>query len=97
MTPRPMAPVPEQAHGNPMVEIGLIGASVLSLVIIAVPTFREIYYSYDVPVESKADSYEITATGYQWWFKFDYPSETAQTLDATGKVVNAPFSSPTSS
>jgi cytochrome c oxidase subunit 2 len=86
------APVPEQSHGNPMVEIGLIGASVLSLVIIGVPTFREIYYSYDVPVESKADSYEITATGYQWWFKFDYPSETAQTLDATGKVVNAPFS-----
>jgi cytochrome c oxidase subunit II len=83
---------PEQGHGNPLVEISLIGASVLALVIIAIPTLREIWYSYDLPVEDKANSYEITATGYQWWFKFDYPNETAQTLDPTGKVVNAPFS-----
>ncbi|HZZ19477.1 MAG TPA: cytochrome c oxidase subunit II [Opitutaceae bacterium] len=83
---------PEHAHGNPLVEIGLIGASVLALVIIAVPTLSGIYYSFDVPVENKADAYEVTATGYQWWFKFDYPSETAQTLDPTGKTVNAAFS-----
>ena len=83
---------PDHAHGNPLVEISLIGASVLALVIIAIPTLREIYYSYDVPVENKADSYEVTATGYQWWFKFDYPAETAQTLDGSGKVISAPFS-----
>jgi cytochrome c oxidase subunit 2 len=83
---------PEQGHGNPLVEISLIGASVLALVIIAIPTLKEIWYSYDVPIEDKANSYEVTATGYQWWFKFDYPNETAQTLDPTGKVVNAPFS-----
>jgi cytochrome c oxidase subunit 2 len=83
---------PEQAHGNPLVEISLIGASVLALVIIAIPTLKEIWYSYDLPVEDKANSYEVTATGYQWWFKFDYPNENAQTTDPTGKVVNAPFS-----
>ena len=83
---------PEQAHGNPLVEISLIGASVLSLVIIAIPTLSGIWYSFDVPIEDKADTYEITATGYQWWFKFDYLSETAQTLDPSGKLVNAPFS-----
>ena len=32
-----------------MVEISLIGASVLALVIIAIPTFKDIWYSYDVP------------------------------------------------
>jgi cytochrome c oxidase subunit 2 len=79
-------------HAEPMVEISLIGLSVLSLVIIAIPTLREIWYSYDVPVEDKTNSYEITATGYQWWFKFDYPAEMAQTVDGSGKVVNAPFS-----
>ena len=83
---------PEQGHGNPVVEISLIGASVLALVIIAIPTLQGIWYSYEVPVEQKADTYEITATGYQWWFKFDYPSETAQTVDPTGKISNAPFS-----
>ena len=23
----------------------------------------------------KGDTFEVTATGYQWWFKFEYPSE----------------------
>ncbi len=66
---------PPQGHGNPMVEVGLIGGTVFCLVIIAVPTLRNIWYTYDVPAEEKANAYEVTATGYQWWFKFDYPSE----------------------
>jgi len=66
---------PEQGHGNPLIELGLIGASVLALVIIAIPTLKGIWYTYDVPEDRKADTYEITATGYQWWFKFEYPSE----------------------
>jgi len=82
---------PEQHHGNPVVEVSLIAASVFSLVIIAIPTLKGIWYSYDVPEAEKADAYEVTATGYQWWFKFDYPNETAQTPDATGKLVNAPL------
>jgi cytochrome c oxidase subunit 2 len=70
---------PPQGHGNPMV-------------VIAIPTLKEIWYSYDYPVVEKANAYEVTATGYQWWFKFDYPGETAQTVDGAGKVANAPFS-----
>lgn len=66
---------PEQGHGNPLIELGLIAASVLALVIIAIPTLKGIWYTYDVPEDRKADTYEITATGYQWWFKFEYPSE----------------------
>ena len=82
---------PEQHHGNPLVEVSLIGASVFSLVIIAIPTLRGVWYTYDVPEAEKANAYEVTATGYQWWFKFDYPNETAQTPDATGKLVSAPL------
>jgi cytochrome c oxidase subunit 2 len=66
---------PEQGHGNPLIELGLIGASVFALVIIAIPTLKGIWYTYDVPEDRKADTYEINATGYQWWFKFEYPSE----------------------
>src|SRR5471032_2835782 len=40
---------PPQGHGNFMVEVSLIGASVLSLVIIAIPTLHGIWYTYDVP------------------------------------------------
>jgi cytochrome c oxidase subunit 2 len=32
-------------------------------------------YTYDVSAADKANAYEIIATGYQWWFKFEYPSE----------------------
>ena len=58
-----------------MVEVSLIGASVFALVIIAIPTLKGIWYTYDVPEAEKANAYEVTATGYQWWFKFDYPNE----------------------
>ena len=66
---------PPQGHGNPLVELGLIGASVLSLVVIAVPTLKTIWSTYDVPEAERKDAYEVTATGYQWWFKFEYPGE----------------------
>ncbi len=66
---------PPQGHGNPLVEIGLIVGSVLLLVIIAVPTVKDIWYTYDVPEADKGNALEVTATGYQWWFKFEYATE----------------------
>jgi cytochrome c oxidase subunit 2 len=66
---------PPQGHGNPFIEIGLIAASVFALAIIAFPTFKGISYTYDVPAAEKANAYTVTATGYQWWFKFEYPNE----------------------
>jgi len=66
---------PEEAHGNPLIEVGLIAASVLALVIIAVPTLKGIWYDYDVPAEEKSNAYEVTATGHQWWFQFQYLNE----------------------
>jgi cytochrome c oxidase subunit 2 len=76
---------PEQGHGNPLIELGLIGASVLALVIIAIPTLKAIWSTYDVPEADKKDAYEITAVGYQWWFKFEYPAEQAM-IDANAKM-----------
>ncbi|AOS43048.1 Cytochrome c oxidase subunit 2 precursor [Lacunisphaera limnophila] len=70
------AEVPAEAgHGNPFVEIGLIAGSVALLVIIAIPTVQGIWYTHDVPEAEKGSAIEINATGYQWWFKFEYPSE----------------------
>ncbi len=69
---------PEQGHGNPFIEVGLIGASVLALAIIAFPTFKAIGFTYDVPEAEKATALQVVATGYQWWFKFEYPQEQIQ-------------------
>ena len=76
---------PPQGHGNPLVEIGLIGASVLLLVIIAVPTLRAIWFAYDIPVGQKGQAYQIVATGYQWWWKFEYPNAPVK-LAPTGEM-----------
>lgn len=72
---------PEQAHGNPLIEIGLIAGSILLLVIIAIPTLKNIWYTHDVPEAERANAMEVVATGYQWWFKFEYPSEKMKTPD----------------
>src|SRR5258708_1821327 len=66
---------PPQSHGNPLIEVGLIAFSVLLLVIIAVPTVRDIWYTNDVPNEEKGNALDVTATGYQWWFQFKYDTE----------------------
>jgi len=46
------APIIEEGHGNPLIEIGLISASIGALVFIAVPTLSAIWYTDDVPAES---------------------------------------------
>ena len=66
---------PVQGHGNPLIELSLIGASVLALVIIAVPTLKAIWFTHDVPVADRADAYTVNAIGSQWWFRFEYPNE----------------------
>lgn len=78
-------PPAEAGHGNPLVEIGLIAGSVSLLVIIAIPTVQGIWYTYDVPEADKGSAIEINATGYQWWFKFEYPNELAP-LPAGGEA-----------
>jgi len=77
---------PPQSHGNPLIELSLIAASVLALVFIAVPTLRAIWYTYDVPEAERDRMYEVTAVGYQWWFGFEYPYEQ---IDGAGTLVTA--------
>ena len=69
---------PPQGHGNPVIEIGLIVVSVLMLVIIAVPTLKAIWSTHDVADDDREAALTIRATGYQWWFKFEYAAHRAQ-------------------
>ena len=82
----PDAEPPEQGHGNPLIELGLIGASVLALVVIAIPTLKGIWFDYDVPADQKENAYTIDATASQWWFRFDYPKEQ---IPGAGPLVTA--------
>ena len=77
---------PHQGHGNPLIELSLIAASIGALVVIAVPTLKAIWYSYDAPAEQRANAYEVNARGLQWWFQFEYPSEQ---IEGVGQLVTA--------
>ena len=85
-TDDPKALPPDPGHGNPLIELSLIGLSVLALVFIAVPTLKAIWYDYDVPAEQQATAYEVNATGLQWWWKFEYPKEQ---INGTGSLTTA--------
>lgn len=64
-------PMPEQGHGNPLIEIGLIGVSVLLLVIIAVPTLEAIWYTHELPED--AENFEESKLGI--WYGGDLAKE----------------------
>jgi len=53
--PNDTRPLPSQGHGNPFVEIGLIGASILLLVVIAVPTLKAIWFTHDIPLQPDSE------------------------------------------
>ena len=58
----------------------------LALVFIAIPTLKAIWYNYDVPAAEKETALEVNSIGYQWWFKFEYPSEQ---IDGAGPLTTA--------
>jgi cytochrome c oxidase subunit 2 len=84
--PKPAEQDAHGGHGHGLTEALLVGASALCLVIIAIPTLKGIRYAYNVPRDERANAFEITATGSQWWFKFEYPQVQ---IDGVGSLVTS--------
>ncbi len=83
--------LPKQSHGHPLVEAGLIVFSALCLVIIAVPTLKGIVFMNSVPEEyDREDAIVINATGFQWWWEFEYPNESLTTANEIVVPVGRP-------
>ncbi|MCX2723828.1 cytochrome c oxidase subunit II [Roseibium salinum] len=64
-------PVPSRTSHNTLIEVLWTVAPILILVIIAIPSFRLLYKQLDIP------EYEMTikATGYQWYWGYEYTDE----------------------
>jgi len=84
----PDYPLPDQGHGNPLLEIGVIFVSILLIGIVAVPTVYGVLYAGTVPEGQKA--LRINVTGYQWWWKFEYPELGVVTGNEAGIPVGRP-------
>lgn len=66
------APLPDQGHGDPLFEIGVIFVSIILVGIIAIPAVRGVFYMGNLPADQK-DAMTIKVYGLQWWWKFEYP------------------------
>lgn len=62
-------PIPEQSHGNPLLEYTFIALPALILIGIAVPTVITIFELN----ETQDTECVINVTGQQWWWEYDYP------------------------
>jgi cytochrome c oxidase subunit 2 len=64
-------PVPSQTSHNTIIEILWTVVPVLILVVIAIPSFRLIYYQDRTPDPDMT----IKVTGHQWYWEFSYPDQ----------------------
>jgi cytochrome c oxidase subunit 2 len=64
-------PVPTQTSHNTIIEILWTVLPVLILVVIAIPSFRLIYYQDRTPDPDMT----IKVTGHQWYWEFSYPDQ----------------------
>ncbi|MFC7451719.1 cytochrome c oxidase subunit II [Insolitispirillum peregrinum] len=71
-------PVPSTTTHNVPLEIGWTVLPILILLVIAVPSFRLLYFMDKAP---QADM-TLKVTGHQWYWSYEYPDHGAFTFDA---------------
>ncbi len=64
--------IPGQTHGNVLLEVVWTTIPVLIVILVAVPTVRSVFATQSY-IEAGEGDVEVTVTGYQWWWKFEYP------------------------
>jgi cytochrome c oxidase subunit 2 len=75
-------PVPSQTSHNTIIEILWTVVPVLILVVIAIPSFRLIYYQDRTPDPDMT----IKVTGHQWYWEYTYPDQ--GNLDIESRYVH---------
>ena len=65
--------IPEQTHGHTALEIAWTIAPVILVIILAVPTIRLTMLQESETARTADNDIVVNVTGYQWWWKFEYP------------------------
>lgn len=71
-------PTPSKVSHNVVLEVAWTVIPVIILVVIAIPSFKLLYFQHDIP---KADV-TIRAIGKQWFWTYEYPGANGFTFDA---------------
>ncbi len=72
-------PIPSKTHHNTLLEVAWTVIPVIILVVIAIPSFRLLYFEADIP---KPDV-TLKAIGKQWFWTYEYPATNFQ-FDSLG-------------
>ncbi len=81
-------PVPSRTSHNTVIEMLWTVVPVLILVIIAIPSFKLMYYMDRVPNPEMT----IKVTGHQWYWSYEYPDQDGLTFDSNiipGRPIEA--------
>jgi cytochrome c oxidase subunit 2 len=73
-------PTPSMVSHNTWLEVAWTFVPVVILVVIAIPSFRLLYFQADAP---PADM-KITAIGHQWYWSYQYPDKGKLQFDSIG-------------
>src|SRR5476651_344403 len=73
-------PVPSKTHHNSLLEVAWTIIPVIILVIIAVPSFKLLYYEAEIPTPDV----HIKAIGKQWFWTYEYPGAANVTFVSLG-------------
>jgi cytochrome c oxidase subunit 2 len=71
-------PVPTRTSHNPVIEILWTVIPVVILVLIAIPSFKLMYYMDEVPDAEMT----IKVTGHQWYWSYEYPDQNGLAFDS---------------
>lgn len=71
-------PNPSRTSHNTVLEVAWTVIPVIILVVIAIPSFRLLYFELEVPEPDVT----IKATGYQWYWGYEYPDHDGLSFDA---------------
>ena len=71
-------PTPSKTSHNTMIEVIWTVVPIIILVVVAIPSFRLLFLQLDVPEPDLT----IKATGYQWYWSYEYPDQDEMTFDS---------------
>lgn len=77
---RPGDEMPVQSHGNPMMEVVWTIIPVILVILVAVPTVRSVFATQSY-IDATEEDVVVHVTGYQWWWKFEYPETGIRTAN----------------
>jgi cytochrome c oxidase subunit 2 len=90
---RPGDPLPKQVHGNTFLEITWTVIPTILILALGVWSVQTLFELDKPPVGS--DVLEISATGHQWWFEFEYPDADGDgTFITTANELRVPVNRP---